>query len=141
MSHPLPMSDIAMALGLEGFYELCERLDDYPDVAYEAWSKAVHRVAFPLYEAHGLRLSEPQEGECTLSPVEGWEEALESLKQTINGLGPFYFESIEELIAEGAFPSVEDAVRSRLNWIKYWPKVHGGISASLQYQQELRFDL
>lgn len=90
--------------------------------AWNAYCSAVEKVATFLLEKHDIELEDRGRRGYGLRPVSTWRKALEKLRSTINGAGPFYFHSVEAL-REGE--SEMKAFLEHLHWVKQWPLVYG----------------
>lgn len=60
----------------------------------------------------------------TLTPKKSWRDAAECIRDTINGVGSFYFSSLKEFLASGPY-TAREAVLTHLHWMKRRPDVYG----------------
>jgi hypothetical protein len=117
------------------------------DALYSSWHGAVLHAAEQLFGEHGLKL-EPlrfkrkvPEGtrhyEYRVVPETSWEDAANKVRETINGVGFFYFATRGEFLRSGPY-TAREAVLGHLHWVKRYPDVYGGISASRMYEAQMR---
>ena len=113
------------------------------DDVYRKWHGGILRAAESLFEAHGLELeacvlpkSAPSNAlpyEFRIVPLTTWQDAAEKIRETVNGMGPFWFSSVAEFIAT-TDGTARRTVLSHLGWIKHYPVVYGTRSASALYE-------
>ena len=64
-----------------------------------------------------------------------WKETAEKVKETINGMGPFWYDSLKEFKEVGPYKSYCAAVCSHLHWLKDYPQVYGETSYRRVYER------
>lgn len=64
-----------------------------------------------------------------------WKETAEKVKETINGMGPFYYESVKEFKEVGPYKNYCEAAIQHLHWVKYYPEVYGCTSYRRVYER------
>lgn len=64
-----------------------------------------------------------------------WKETAEKVKETINGMGPFYYESVKAFKDVGPYKNYCEAVMSHLHWLKDYPTVYGDTSYRRIYER------
>lgn len=101
------------------------------DEDYARWASAVEQVAERAFDEHRMRLEPLKRGaerpwsrRFRVRPIVSWTDAAEGILDTINGMGPFYFESVDEM-AESIPCTVRRAVLCHLGWMASRPKVYG----------------
>jgi hypothetical protein len=111
---------------------------------YGQWYDAVERASSKLFEEHGLELTPTgKQGSPTrrydfkIVPQNSWDDAANKIRETINGVGDFHFDSLKEFLhREG--PTARKAALSHLGYIKKYPLVYGGLGAHQMYEQAWR---
>jgi len=102
--------------------------------SYNKWERAFLSAVDSLMKDHGLvfhRLkSKGNRRKFKVKPIKSWADALEKIRETINGMGPFYFGSIKE-VCDSIPCSVRQGVLHHIGWIADAPKVYG--SSSVEY--------
>lgn len=79
-----------------------------------------------MLDAHDLK-AEPHKGrtyELIIKPKASWKFAAEMVRETINGVGIFYYNSLDEFIDSGPYTH-RAAVVTHLHWLKRRPEVYG----------------
>lgn len=115
------------------------------DEVYGQWYDGVTSAAEQLFEEHELDLIPKRKDkfshEFEVAPREkgqkGWRKAAEAIRETINGVGYFRFESLQELLDSGPY-TAREAVLSHLHVINDYPAVYGTTSAVRIYESALR---
>jgi hypothetical protein len=115
------------------------------DEVYGQWYAGVFDAAERLLEEHELDLVSigddtfPYEFEVRPkeSGQKGWRKAAEALLETINGVGDFYFSSVEDFMDSGPY-TAREAVLSHLGYISYYPEIYGSHSARAIYEWSWR---
>ena len=54
-----------------------------------------------------------------------WKETAEKVRNTINGMGPFWYDSVKEFKEVGPYGSYCEAAIQHLHWLKHYPEVYG----------------
>jgi hypothetical protein len=117
--------------------------DEEREEAVGRYADAITSVADRLYGEHGLELvpRNPRGGrawEFKVVPRISWEDAANHIRETINGVGQFYFESLRDFLESGPW-TARQAVLSHLHWIADWPRVYGSGTASSMVDRQLRY--
>lgn len=117
------------------------------DEVYTQWYDAVKHVAEKLFEEHGLELHpiavkrrgvvDKRPFEFKIVPFNSWEDAADKIRETINGVGAFYFRNLREFLDSGPC-TARQAVLSHLNWIRDYPAVYGGLGPHQMYEAAWR---
>lgn len=122
------------------------------DEVYGRWYDAVEHTASRLFEEHGLELqpagkwhpatrhktrAEARPHELKIVPSTSWDDAAEKIRETINGVGDYHFNSLREFLHVNA-STARQAVLSHLGYIKHYPAVYGGQGARQMYDQHWR---
>jgi len=128
------------ARGVEGEDEQNKAQDEARDELFHKWYDAVLHVSEILFDRHELRLV-PRKGnrpyEYVVLPKTTWRAAAEAIRNTINGVGYFHFNSVKEFCL--SIPtSVRGVVIGHLHWIKDQPAVYGDTSAERLYENYSR---
>lgn len=111
---------------------------------YNQWYDAVESTASKLFDEHGLELdptgkqgTETRRYDFKIVPFNSWNDAADKIRETINGVGNFHFNSLREFLASGPY-TARQAVLSHLGYIKRYPAVYGGSGANQLYEQAWR---
>jgi len=103
---------------------------------------AVVGAADKLFAEHGLVLDPVGEHrhpwEYRVEPEKDWEDAADRIRETINGVGYFHFNSLDEFLESGPW-TAQEAVLEHLGWIKDWPAVYGEPSAQRIVERSMRY--
>lgn len=108
------------------------------------WHGAVLAAASALFEAHDLDLVElmpkgapagARSWDFRIVPHAGrtWQSAADKIRETINGIGYFYFSTLAEFLASGPY-TARRAVLAHLGVIARYPEVYGSASARRIYE-------
>lgn len=127
------------------------------DEVYSSWHGAVLYAAKYLFEAHGLDLVpneipyEWKDGttgthvikvsdtkqlpwEYRIEPRISWHDAADKMRETVNGVGYFHFDTLAEFLDSGPY-SYREAVIDHLSYVRRWPDVYGAPSARALYER------
>jgi hypothetical protein len=109
------------------------------DEHYRKHRGAMVAVFERLCENHDLVVEEKgRYNDLFITPKTTWTDALKEMIQTINGVGPFRFDSVREFLDSGPYRTFE-GVSEHLHWLKRFPDVYGpGWSVSSLYESALR---
>lgn len=112
---------------------------------FNKWHDAVMHAAEKLFGEHGLelqgkrvkgkRVSRPYDFKVV--PKKSWSDAADKLRETINGVGYFHFNTLKEFLDSGPY-TARDAALKHLHWIKDYPAVYGDTSAQRMYDSQMR---
>jgi len=69
-----------------------------------------------------------------ISPENSWEDAANAIKETINGVGMFYFTDLQEFIGSSA----QETICMHLHWLKDYPRVYGTSNVHTIYESAWR---
>lgn len=119
------------------------------DEVFRKYVDAIESAAEELYGQHGLSITIPTkriEGrevqvldKIKVEPTKTWRAAAAEIIETINGVGMFHFDSVEEFLESGPYTPCE-AVMSHLHWIKEYPSVYGTRSAESMVDESMRYN-
>lgn len=135
-----------------------DEFEKYVDQAespyYRAWQRAVETVLDRYLEYHQLSARRvkilyvsPDDGKrfkidgYQIRPLTTWKKACESLVETINGVGYFWFDSVLEFKNHIPAISYKQSVLSHLHSITEWGEVYDGMSPQRLYESELEDNL
>ena len=112
---------------------------------FNKWHDAVMHAAEKLFGEHGLELqgkrvkgkSVSRPFELKIVPKKSWSDAANKLRETINGVGYFHFNTLKEFLDSGPY-TARDAALRHLGWIKDYPAVYGDDSAERMYDRQMR---
>jgi hypothetical protein len=112
------------------------------DEIFHKWYGAVLRAVEPILEKHGLVLNpcstkEEYPYEFRLAPAVSWRSAADRVRQTINGVGMFEFNTLREFLSSGPY-TARAAVLEHTHWIPRWSEVYGEDSARTRYNRAWR---
>lgn len=129
------------AKGIEGEEEQNKAQDEARDELFYQWYDAVLHAAETLFDRHELRLVPRKKGERSYEyivlPKTTWRAAAEAIRETINGVGYFHFNSVKEFCL--SIPTnVRGVVIDHLHWLTRQPAVYGDTSAERLYEQHWR---
>lgn len=104
---------------------------------YSQITNEVENYLEELFEEHGLDLrysgNEQVEVIC-----KDWDFAAAALVETINGVGDFEYEDVNEFIeVTSRDGSAKSSVLSHLHWIGYWQEVYGGGSSEREIEKRI----
>lgn len=106
---------------------------------YDKWKSAAEYAANYYTELHGMNLTYHSEND-TVDIVENrcWRAVADKIKETINGVGIFYYSSVEEFKDSIPAQSYEETAVSHLHWIKRYGDVFGEASPKQMFEHRLR---
>lgn len=112
---------------------------------FSQWHNGVVSAAERIFEEHKLKLvpvdthKYPWEYkvEPEIAGAKGWRAAAEELLETLNGVGHFYFSSLDDFLDSGPY-TPREAVLSHLAYMSYWPEIYGAHSARAIYEWSWR---
>ena len=117
------------------------------EAVYRQWYDAVESAAEKLFGEHDLEFLAMKHTRkvnqnyrphvLKIIPSKSWDDAADKLRETINGVGDFHFESLREFLKAEA-STAKQAVLSHLGYIKRYPAVYGGLGANQMYEQAWR---
>jgi hypothetical protein len=108
-----------------------QEMDEY----FNKMFNSIEETAETFFGYHGLTLvknSGKNTGTFTLKPVKSWEHAANEIRNTVNGIGYFYFASLKEFLDSGPW-TARQAVLGHLGSIKRYGDVCGGGSPQSVY--------
>lgn len=113
---------------------------------YASWYDAVMAAAEYLFEKHSLELvphyketSKKFQGtqgrpyDLLVVPATTWSAAASALRQTVNGVGEFHFNTTAEFLASGPY-TPRQAVFAHIGYVASYPEVYGDKSAQAVYE-------
>ncbi len=86
-------------------------------------------------KSEGLVSARPWE--YTIESVD-WDAAARELIETINGVGTFHYDSLQDAIDAGPFRDSREFVLEHLHWLKYWFAVYGEGTVKSAFHRRLR---
>jgi len=114
---------------------------------YRRWYDAVEHAAENLLGEHGLELLAMKHTRklhqnfrphvLKIIPTKSWADAADKIRETINGVGDFHFDTLQEFLDSGPY-TARQAVFAHLGYIKRYPHVYGGLGANQMYEQHWR---
>ena len=108
---------------------------------WEKYENAVVSIADSLFSKHNLtltRINSKKNGiTYKVMPVNNWRNSADCIRETINGVGYFHFDSLKELLTSGPY-TPKEAVLEHLDWIKYYPSVYGDTSVKTRLDRAMR---
>ena len=120
----------AAAIHTEGFEEteafetLVETYsNEQADKVYEIAEKAFISALDDVLCEYGMWTE--REGEDYYFASEDWKDSAKKIIETINGVGIFYYNSVEEFLRVTSSETYEDAVVSHIHWIEEYGDVYG----------------
>ena len=136
-----------MSRGAEGEDAQIEAEQKAQEEIYRQWYDAVESTAEKLLGEHGLELLAMKHTRkvqqnyrphvLKIIPSKSWDDAANKIRETLNGVGDFHFDSLSEFLkAEDS--TAKQAVLSHLGLLKRYPAVYGGLGANQMYEQHWR---
>lgn len=105
--------------------------------AFDKWRAGVLAASERLFELHGLRLAPLKDGTFAVKPEKSWDDVLTQIRQTINGVGYFYFATNREFLRSGPYTPMQGALL-HLHWMADYPEVYGEERARATYDRAWR---
>ena len=112
------------------------------DELYGKWHEGVTQAADRLFEVHGLELIPESDDRVpykySVEPKKSWRDAADKVLETINGVGYFHFNTLEEFLESGPY-TPKEAVLLHTHYFVRYPEVYGpGWDAESIYEMYLR---
>jgi len=136
-----------MSRGGEGEDAQIEAEQQAQEEVYRQWYDAVESAAEKLFGEHGLEFLAMKNVRklhqnyrphiLKIIPSKSWDDAADKLRETLNGVGDFHFDSLREFLKAEA-STAKQAVLVHLGSIKRYPAVYGGLGANQMYEQAWR---
>lgn len=136
-----------MSRGAEGEEAQIDAEREAQDEVYRQWYDAVEHVAEKLFGEHGLEFlamkhtrkvqKDYRPHQLKIIPSMTWSDAADKIRETINGVGDFHFDSLREFLDSGPY-TARQAVLAHLGYIKRYPAVYGGLGANQMYEHAWR---
>ena len=124
---------------LQGKGECNCGFDNRRNELYSKYVAAVEKIAEALLNEHGLMLVKDEEKHTyKIMPRLNWKDAANKIRETINGVGYFYFDNVGEFLRSGPY-TARQATLTHLHWIKRWYDVYGDGSAQGRLDRALRY--
>ena len=102
---------------------------------YNKWRNAVEFVGDALFGQHLLELTPKKNGyEYKIVPAKDWRDAANKIRMTINGVGFFQFDTVQDFLDSGPY-TAREAVLTHLNNIKDYPAVYGSTRPARMFEQ------
>lgn len=106
---------------------------------YSTYVNAVENIAEHLLTEHGLLLVKDEKKHTyQIKPQKSWREACDKIRETINGVGYFFFGSVGEFLRSGPY-TPKECVLSHIGWIKSWYEVYGDTNAQSRLDRAMRY--
>lgn len=67
-----------------------------------------------------------------------WDESARKLIETINGVGHFYYGSLEDALEAGPYENSQEFVLDHLHWLKWWYEVYEGSKIDRVFERRFR---
>ena len=137
--------DIVGVPGADERFSRCD-FDDEEEEEAEAWTRymrAVLTVAEKLLEEHDLELVVSRKGGSEFGPFKvvpktSWRKSLDHVRQTINGVGMFYYGSVSTMVLESSCDTYRSCTMAHLHWVKDWARVYEGTTSKAMVDKEER---
>lgn len=154
----LPSWDDLDELNLDYYYESARGAVDDPDdenalmeaesavrdELYVQWHDAVLRAAEHEFEQHGLVLVPVGKERAARTPYNyvvrpstSWRDAANLIRETINGVGYFQFDTLKEFLDSGPY-TAHAAVMHHLHWLARRWEVYGDTSPRSRYERAFK---
>ena len=119
----------------EAATELGERARDEAETeVYGGWRNAVEHVASTEFDEVGLQLQKAGDWDFKVVPEKNWRDAAAAMVDLINGIGPFYFSSLQEFFDSGPY-TPKEAVLAHLGHVRRRAEVYGDIRPRALYDR------
>jgi hypothetical protein len=120
--------------------------EEEQDERYKKWYDAIEAISDDLFGKHGLTLvprKYKKKGvkrpfDFKIVPKTSWADAANKIRETINGVGVFGFDSLKDFLDSGPY-TAREAVLGHIGWINDYPEVYGDYSPSHQYDRHMRY--
>jgi len=101
---------------------------------FKDYYNAIEQTLNYLLEFHNLGLVE--KNKCYfVEAKESWEKVAQTVIETINGMGPFYYENIKAFKDIGPYKSYCEASMQHLHWLRHYTEVYGGTNYRRIYER------
>lgn len=108
------------------------------DDCWRRYQGALESIFADLCESHDLVLErKPDELAWVIRPKVRWKYSAKSVMETVNGVGLFYFNSLQEFLDSGPYTE-RAAVLTHLHWLKRYYDVYGCGSVRTKMDQAMR---
>ena len=117
-------------------YKACDQERD------EAFSKYGHAIFLAIEHIAGMHRFDVEKVEdgFILKPQKSIRHCLRAIFQTINGHGPFFFNSVREFVTSYKSDStLMETIDGHLGWMKRAPAVYGDRSAKDVFERNMRY--
>jgi hypothetical protein len=111
-----------------------EAEDEEYSSLFKEYTASVERTIRYLLNFHELDLVE-NKNKYYIEPHISWEKSAALVKETINGYGTFYFETVKEFKECGPYKNYCEAVIQHIHWLKYYPEVYGARGYQSVYER------
>lgn len=96
--------------------------------------KAVRNTLNYLLNFHGVNFEE-KKGKYYLTAEKSWKEIADQVMETINGVGPFYYNSVKSFKEVGPYKTYCEAAMTHIHWMKDYPTVYGNTNYRRIYER------
>jgi hypothetical protein len=109
------------------------------DEYYKQWKNAIESAIESVLSPHGLTLICEDKGKYSIGKTcKTWKEVAENVIDTINGVGMFYFNNVEEFKSCGPYKSYCEAVFNHIHWMCRRSEVYGDRGYQSVYENSWR---
>jgi hypothetical protein len=112
--------------------------EEYSGEQYREYQSAIERAVEQYLGFHDLDYTDLGDGTLEIAPRVSWAKAADAIRETINGVGMFGFDSLEDFIESSSCENAADCVKSHLHHIKDYGAVYGEPSPLRIYKRALR---
>jgi hypothetical protein len=144
----LPDWDKIDEINQQHYWEMSRGAEDQEEAeeaaqteVYNQWYDAVEAASSKLFEEHGLELqptgtqgTPTRRYDFKIVPSTSWNDAANKIRGTINGVGTFHTNNLNEFLRSGPY-TAREAVLSHLGYIKRYPDVYGSTGARQLYDR------
>lgn len=108
------------------------------DELYRSYKNACDTALERYLEHFAMAFVDNGDGTIEITPTETWEKVAHEVVETINGVGYFYFSSVDEFVSTNSCQDAREAVESHLHWLKDYGAVYGDRSPVRIYEGAFR---
>ncbi len=109
------------------------------DEACFAWRNALYSTADTFFDRFELALAykHADQGKINVFPSKTWYDSAVKIRQIINGVGVFEFNTTREFLDSGSW-TARQCVLTHLHWIKSYAEVYGESSPQTVHARHMR---
>lgn len=116
-----------------------EKADTYEgeliDSYYKAWNASRLEALEVTLDHANITLGQEND-KWFIAPKESWEDSAAHILEVINGVGHFYFGSVDELLDSGPY-TLREAILGHIYILKYYGDVYGTYSTKRIFERAL----